>query len=106
LPQYNERSGSDQHGSRNNNAVGVGHLISPPLDAAAQISVFAKLKFANCARPDHCAGRLILPQTSAACRLLLACSPLVIFNRPLHRGIDSKREFEPVGATACKFSCI
>jgi hypothetical protein len=27
LPQYNERSGSDQHGSRNNNALGIGHLI-------------------------------------------------------------------------------
>jgi hypothetical protein len=38
--------------------------------------------------------------------LLLACSSLVILNRPLRRGFDSKSEFIPMGATACSFSCI
>jgi hypothetical protein len=43
----------------------------------------------------------------------LACFPLfllvpalVMFKRPLRRGIDSKREFTPVGTAACRSSCI
>jgi hypothetical protein len=73
------------------------------LDAAAQISVFAKLKLTDCARPDHRGGRLILsPCTNAAPRLFLACH-----SQPTaRRRIDSKRESPSVGASAYKFSCI
>lgn len=67
-----------------------------------QIGVFVKLKLANCARPGlSCRAFDLVPHMNAATRLFAQLFRLVFalvpFKRPLRRGVESKREFVPVG---------